>query len=445
MGKITLGSRFKAAASAFRAVQRPISDRSWWSYNGETDSGVTVTATTAEKYSAVFGCVKIYEDVVGTLPIEVKAQDRVGKPSVDVDYLVKLLRKPNDIHDPVSFWTLVLAWLQTNGNAVSVIKRGGFAEPLELIPVSWHSTNIRLTSKGIPVYFINDTEMGVNGEFMPWEVLHFRINCRTPWIGRSPLTAAREAIGLGIAAEKFGSSYFKKGGNLKGVLETESTLSDDAFKVFKKRWDKQNTGMAGDHTTPLLEYGIKYKTIGINPNDAQFLETRVHQVQDVARFFGVPPSLIGENSRNTFTNGEQQNLQFLTYSVSPLCTRLESELEAKLLREVDREKVAIKFMLNSLQRGDMAARSNFGRTMTSSGIYTRNEIRVQEGLPPLPGLDVPLNPAFLTGKGANNGTGGGGNDGSGKDGGSGSDGSGNSGSGNSGSGNDGGDGSDGKV
>ena len=389
----------------------------------DTESGVTVTATTAEKYSAVFACIKAYEDVVGTLPITVKAQDRIGKPDADVAYLMRLLARPNEMHNYVTFWTLINAWLQMHGNAVAVIRRDNGAYPYELIPVAWRSVDIRLTPNGLPVYFINDRETGISGEFMGWQVLHFTINCRTPWAGRSPLTAAREAIGLGIAAEKFGSSYFKKGGNVKAVMETEGSLSDDAFKIFKKRYNQNNSGSMGDHSVPLLEHGIKYKNIGINPNDAQFLETRVHQVQDVARFFAVPPSLIGENSRNTFTNGEQQNLQFLTYSISPLCTRLEAELEAKLLREADRDKVAIKFSLNSLQRGDMTARANFGRTMTSSGIYTRNEIRNQEGLPSLPGLDEPLNPAFLTGKAAGNGSsvgnGGGGNgsgEGSGEDG-----------------------------
>jgi HK97 family phage portal protein len=182
------------------------------------------------------------------------------------------------------------------------------------------------------------------------------------------------------------------------VLETEGHIPDKEFDLWKKRWDKYYSGSAGDHTTPVLEWGMKYKGLGINQNDAQFLETRVHQVQDVARFFGLPPSVIGENSRNTFTNGEQQDIQYVKYALSPLCKSQETELEFKLLNRFDQEKMDIKYNLNALLRGDMITRARFGQIMVQSGTYTRNEVRDIEDMPPLEGLDKPLEPAFLTGK-----------------------------------------------
>ena len=359
--------------------------------------GFTVNAASAEKFSAVFACVRTYERIMSSLPIEVKAQGKAGKPDVDVTPISRILSKPNSYQDWASFISYMTASLELKGNALALI-RSKNAMPSALMPIPWDCCNVLVNEAGEPVYDITDPDLKIYDRFDAPDVIHFKINNRTRYYGLSPIEVAANSIGLGLSAEHFGSSFFSQGGNIKGVLETEKNLSEENLKAIRKEWNDFYTGEANAHKTPLLEGGLKYRPIGISPNEAQFIETRVFEVQEVARFFGVPPSLIGENSRNTFSNGEQQNLQFLTYSIAPLCTIMEKEMEAKLLKDADRDKVDIKFNLNSLMRGDMAARASFAQTMCSTGIYTRNEIRAMEGLQPLQGLDDPLDPAYLTGK-----------------------------------------------
>jgi HK97 family phage portal protein len=362
-----------------------------------TNAGVNVNATSAEKFSAVFACVRTYEWVMASLPLRITSKKNEEITEVKNGELHDLLYYPNKYLNAFSFMSLMNARLQLYGNAVAVIIFNTRGIPVEFIPVSWTCVNMKL-SNGQPVYMIDDPEVGIKGTYLFWEVIHFKINLRNPWVGRSPITVAREAIGLGMAAENFGSDFFKKGGNLKGVLETEQSIPDNAFKDWLKRWTKNYEGSKGDHKTPLLEYGMKYKMLGVPPNDAQFIETRVHQVQDIARYFGPPPSIIGENSRNTFLNGEQQDIQFGKYCISPLCKMEESELESKLMDRKSQEKFDIRFDLDYLLRGDMLTRARSEQILVSSGIFTRNEARKLENKTPLAGLDEPLNPAFLTGK-----------------------------------------------
>jgi HK97 family phage portal protein len=361
------------------------------------NSGVSVNATTAQKFSAVFACVRTYEHIMGSLPIRVTGVKNGKLVDMQDGDVFNLLHYPNKFQNRFTFIALMNARLQLRGNAVAVIIFDSKSRPAELIPVDWDSVSVRMLN-GEPVYIIDDRETGIRGTYLAWQVIHFRINCRNSITGLSPITAARESIGLGLAAEQFGSDFFMKGGNLKGALETEGHLDDTQFKAWKKRWEAFYGGAVGDHTTPILEYGMKYKQLGIPPNDAQFLETRVHQVQDVARFFGMPPSVIGENTNNAFTSAEQQDINFVKYSLAPLCKSQETELEFKLMSRNDQERLDIKFNLDAMLRGDMISRARYEQTLVQAGILTRNEAREIENKPPLDGLDVPLNPAFLTGK-----------------------------------------------
>lgn len=401
--KMSFRDRFR---SAFHIMRRgtyimPVSEhKDLFPQFGVSASGVSVSASSAQKFSAVFGCVRTYEWVMASLPLRITAKQKGKLIQVDEGNIYDLLSYPNKYLNAFSFIGLMNARLQLYGNALAVIIFNDKGIPVELIPIDWGSVRLVLV-KGEPIYLIDDRETGIKGTYLSWQVIHFKINSRNGWQGLSPISVARESIGLGMAADSFGSDFFNKGGNLKGVLETEGHMRDEEFKTWKKRWDAYYTGSRGDHTTPILEFGMKYKPLGIPPNDAQFIETRVHQVQEIARFFGVPPSLIGENSRNTFTNGEQQDIQFVKYSLSPLCKSEEAELEFKLTDRLNKDKLDIKYNLDWLLRGDMLSRARYEQTLVSSGILTRNEAREIEGKPPLPGLDEPLNPAFLTGKSKN--------------------------------------------
>lgn len=392
--------RFQLVASAIkgRAITMPVSEwREQFPLGGTSISGVGVNATSAQKFSAVFACVRIYSELPASMKIDVTSTKSGKIENISDGEVYQLLHYPNKYMNRFSFIELMGARLQLYGNAVAVIKFDKKGTPVELIPVEWTSVNIKMV-KGEPFYIINDRDSDISGTFFYWEVVHFKINTRNGYTGMSPLSVARESVGLGLAAEGFGGAFFGKGGNLKAAIETDNHMDDKQFKEWKTRWDKFYTGAGSEHTTPILEYGMKYKLLGIPQNDAQFLETRVHQVQDVARFFLMPPSIIGENTNSTFKNNEQQDLQFVKYSLRALLKSQEVELEYKLVPKGDHGSIHIKYNMDSLLRGDMLTRARFGQIMVQSGTYTRNEIREIENKPPLDGLDKPLEPAFLTGK-----------------------------------------------
>ena len=192
-----------------------------------------------------------------------------------------------------------------------------------------------------------------------------------------------------MAQEKFGGEFYKKGGNIKAVLETDGNLGDDAYARFLAHF-----AQAQNFETPLLEYGIKYKQLSVNPVAAQLIQSETMSIQDVARILNVPPHMIAELSHATFSNIEHQTIQFVQYSLRPVVKKIEVELESKLLFTDEQMTMSIKFSLDGLLRGDTTARSAFYHNAILDGYMSRNEVRSLEGLEHAEGLDdflVPLN------------------------------------------------------
>jgi HK97 family phage portal protein len=360
-------------------------------------AGVAVSASNASKLSAVYACVRLLSEQPASLQCNVVRTKDGKREDLTGGSIHSLLHAPNKFMNSFSFTEMMNARVQLRGDAIAVIIFDFKGEPTELIPINPGCWRLKILNRE-PFYVIDDNEMDIHGTFMYWEIIHFKNISLNGYTGLSTISAAREAIGLGLASEHFGADFFGKGGNLKGTLETEGTMDDKQFAAWKKRWDTYYGGPVGDHTTPILEYGMKYKPIGVAPNDAQFIETRVFQIQEIARFFNVPPTFLAELSRGTFSNGEQLDLQFVKYTLRPLLKRQEVELEAKLVNRKDRGTISIKYNMDSLLRADMKTRAAYEQTLVSTGIMTRNEARTIELLPPLEGLDVPIDPAFLSGK-----------------------------------------------
>jgi len=391
----SIRTAFKAAVrSFFNVYTMPTSDYKFMDAI-KSESGVTVTADSALKLSAVYACVRILSEIPASLPIGVTTRDKSGK-IIDLSDgpIYQLLHEPNGYMNNFSFTELMNANMQLKGNAVAVIIRNGNGYPIKLIPVSWESTEVKLY-KGDVYYIIDDRVIEMKGTFHSTDVIHYKMLSRNGIVGISPLDKAREAIGLGLAAENYGARFFGKGGNYKAVMETDKQLDDPEWKKFNKRINSYT-----DHDIPLLEYGIKYKDIGISPEQAQFVSSRTFQLQDIARFFNVPPHIIGDLSRATFSNIEHQDIQFVKYSLRSLLKRQEVELETKLAPMDGTEKPDIKYILDGMLRGDTKTRAAYYQALVPLGIITRNEAREEENRSPLPGLDEPLNPANITGKSA---------------------------------------------
>jgi HK97 family phage portal protein len=361
-----------------------------------SDSGIIVNEESSLKFSAVWLARRILSELPASLEIEVFELN--GKTRNSVDHHIKdLLNNPNNKMNGFTYHELMNDWLQGWGNGISVIdnRRTGLAE--SLMPV--HPSTVHpVISNGQIFYVVSDTEMGVFGTFFPQEIVHYKLFTTNGLWGRDPILMSRDNVGLGLAAEKFGSKFFKKGGNLKAVIETTGNMTDVQFKEWKKRWDAFYSGEAGDHSTPILEYGMQYKALGIPPEAAQYLQTRQFSIQDIARWFNLPPHMLGDLSRSTFSNVEQQDLSFVKYTLRPILKRQETELEAKLLLPNERGKFIIRFNLDGMLRGDLASVTAHIKDMVPLGVLSPNEARNLINKNPRDGGDEYYKPANIIGK-----------------------------------------------
>ena len=203
---------------------------------------------------------------------------------------------------------------------------------------------------------------------------------------RSPIQLHRENLGLAQAAQDYGSQYFGNGGQMTGVLSSDQPLKAEQMEMLQRSWNASQTS-AG---TKLLPFGFKYNRISIAPEEAQFIETRKFQAEEICRIFSVPPALVQLESQTTYNNVEQQNLMFARHTVLPWAKRIEQELASKLLTTRESRNHYFKFQLNDLFRGDMQARANFYTQMLQNGVMNINEVRGTEELNPISGGDQHL-------------------------------------------------------
>jgi HK97 family phage portal protein len=356
-------------------------------YNGGKD----VTQKNAMKFTAVLAAVSIRSQLLASFPKGIFRNTNQGKEPLYDHPLYRLLAySPNPYMNAYTFWETVNVHLDLWGNAYVFISRKA-GKPINLMPVD--PSNISLQTDGDLLYKVENTGDGVlDGVHSPDKFLHFKDISFNGLLGMSRIALANTSISLGLSAENFGKEFFDKGGHSKGVIEMDGQLGEDAFRNFKKRWDEN-----ANHGTPLLDGGKKYKQLTIPMEDAQFIATRDFQIQDIARIFNVPPTLLGQAMSSNYNSAEAMDLSFLKYGLRPMVKRYEAELEGKLLGE-DLGKISIRFNMDGILRGDTAARSNYYSIMKTNKIMTTNEIRALEGMNPIDGGDVLENPATSTNK-----------------------------------------------
>lgn len=213
--------------------------------------------------------------------------------------------------------------------------------------------------------------------------------------GMSMIKLHRENIGLGLAVQKFGNTFFKNGANLNGVLTTEAALKDDQIKMYETNWNQKYQGLDNSNKTAILGNGLKYQSIGIPPEDAQFIETRKYSRSEIAGIFRVPAHMINDLEKSAFSNIEQQSINYVVYSLRPWAERLEQEFNKKLFRESEKGIYSVKFNLNALMRGDAVSRMDYLTKGVNSGLLSPNEARQFEGFNNYDGGDIRLVPANL--------------------------------------------------
>jgi hypothetical protein len=201
-----------------------------------------------------------------------------------------------------------------------------------------------------------------------------------------------QSIGVGLALEEYGARFFGNGARPGGVLKHPGILSEDALRRLQASWSADNEGLSNSHRMKILEEGLSYEAIGIPPEEAQFLESKKFQVNEIARWFRIPPHMLADLERATFSNIEEQGLEFVIYTLGPWLTRHEQAIERDLLTEAERQTLFVEYLVNGLLRGNITSRFQAYQQALQSGWMNANEVRGLENMNPYDGGDTYLQP-----------------------------------------------------
>ena len=386
--------RKSAASPDWGTLERYLS----WAYGGGASaSGVVVTAQTALQSAAVYSSVKVLAESIGMLPLNLYRKETNGSRTLMQAHSLHTLvhDQPNEWMSSVEFWEMMVISLNLRGNAFAYINRNRSGQVVELLPLHPEMVRVEMGSDYRLVYEVTMPD-GSLQRFGVGDIFHVRGLTLNGWQGISPIAYARESIGLSLATEKFGGQLFKNGAKMGGVLEHPGKLSKDSYERIKTSFDEAHSG-ENAHKTALLEEGMKFSRISLSANDSQFLETRKYQRSEIAAIFRVPPHMIGDLEKATFSNIEQQSLEFVNYSLMPWLVRIEKAIKRDLMNPAERKNLTAKFNVSGLLRGDATARSALSHNGILDGWMTLNEARAAESelgivLNPIEGLDLPLIP-----------------------------------------------------
>lgn len=356
---------------------------------GRTTSGKTVNERTALQTTAVYACVRILSETIASLPLHVYRYTE-GEKAKDTEHVLYTLLhdEPNPDMTSFVFRETLMSHLLIWGNAYSQILRNRSGQVIGLYPLLPDQMSVHRSEKGKLYYVYNRYEED-NPNFQEKgsivlsqeEVLHIPGLGFDGLIGYSPIALAKNAVGMTLACEEYGASFFGNGANPGGVLEHPGILKDPA-KV-RDSWNAVYQGTRNAHKVAVLEEGMSYKQIGIPPEEAQFLETRKFQVNEIARLFRIPPHMVGDLEKSSFSNIEQQSLEFVKYTLDPWVVRFEQALKKSLLLPEEKKTHFIKFNVDGLLRGDYQSRMNGYAIGRQNGWLSTNDIRELEELNPI--------------------------------------------------------------
>jgi HK97 family phage portal protein len=331
-----------------------------------------------------WACVNILSNSVGLLPA--RLYRRVGETSEPaeghpVDRLIR--SRPNSRLTAFEYKRLIMVHLLCAGNHYSFIRRVA-GEVKELIPFTYPRSMSVSEDADRNVTYEYMRPDGRTVRFEASEILHLRALSTDGLLGLSVISAAAQSIGLALQTERYGARLFKQGASPGVILEHPATLSKEAYERLKQSFDEKYSGAENAHKTILLEEGVKASKIGMTSEESQFLETRKYQASDIARFFGIPPHMIGEIDRGTSWGSgiEQQGIGFVTYTLLPWLTNLAQGFDLALLSPEEQERYFTLFDPEPLTRADFKTRQEGWQIMRSNGVLSANEWRRREGLPP---------------------------------------------------------------
>lgn len=360
-----------------------LTDGGFWSqFSGtQSSSGRCVTVDKAMRVSAVWACVRLIAETIATLPLGVYRRLPDGSREADTGnplYTV-LSVSPNEHMSPVQFWEAMVASMLLRGNAFAQIHRSG----QRVIALTFLLPGrMRLDCRNGLIRYFYDFPGEGERELSVTDVLHIPAFSLDGRVGLSPISYGADVIGSAMSADDAANGTFKNGMMPAVAFKVDRTLNKEQRAEFRE-YVETVSGAMNAGRSPVLELGVTPESIGINPTDAQLLETRGWSVEEVCRFFRVPPWMVGHTEKNTSWGSglEQQVIGFLTFSLTTWLRRIEKAVGKQLMSPAERMTHYAEFALEGLLRADSAARASFYSTMTQNGIYTRDDCRVRENLP----------------------------------------------------------------
>jgi HK97 family phage portal protein len=338
-----------------------------------SSTGDGVTFDRAMQLSVVFSIIRVISEDIASLSYNI-IQNNDGENLIDRDfYLNRLINMPNNLMSGFHFREAMAMNVVGQGNAYARIHfdNSGRASELEKFDNSDVSVEVtRINGRNQIFYHINGDRIPLMG----YEVLHYKGLSTDGLIGLSPISILRNTIGENISAQEFSQEFYDGGARLSGVLEAEGTLSDEAYHRLIQTWREKHEGRNAQKTA-LLEGGVKYNPISLSPVDADILKTRTFGIEEIARPFRVPLHMIQQLARSTNNNIEHQGLEYVKYCLRPWAKRFEVEDNMKLVLPKDQSKQYFEFNMESLLRGDTAARSEYLSKMFNIGVYSQDDIR----------------------------------------------------------------------
>ncbi|MGN1110072.1 MAG: phage portal protein [Oscillospiraceae bacterium] len=362
-------------------------------FTGGSTAGKIVTERSAMQMTAVYSCVRVLSEAVAGLPLHLYKYNQNGGKEKSIDHPLYFLLhdEPNPEMTSFVFRETLMTHLLLWGNAYAQIIRNGKGEVVALYPLMPNKMTVDRDEHGrlYYKYYRGNDEAIRSKEYevvlSPYDVLHIPGLGFDGLVGYSPIAMAKNAIGLAMATEEYGAKFFANGAAPSGVLEHPGTLKNPD-KV-RESWNATFGGSHNANKVAVLEEGMKYSPISISPEQAQFLETRKFQINEIARIFRVPPHMVGDLEKSSFSNIEQQSLEFVKYTLEPWLVRWEQSMVRSLLSPSEKQEYFIKFNVDGLLRGDYASRMSGYATARQNGWMSANDIRELENLDRIPAED----------------------------------------------------------
>lgn len=336
--------------------------------------------------TTVYSCVRILAEAVAGLPLHVYRQRGDGGKEKALDHpLYRLLHdEPNPEMTSFVFRETLMTHLLLWGNAFAQVIRNGLGEVIALYPLMPSRMAVGRDLDTRQLYYEYQTSWDEPAgsyetiRLAPSDVLHIPGLGFDGLVGYSPIAMAKNAIGMAMATEDYGASFFANGAAPGGVLEHPGTIKDPSR--VRESWQQTFGGARNANKVAVLEEGMKYTPISVSPEQAQFLETRKFQINEIARIFRIPPHMVGDLEKSSFSNIEQQSLEFVKYTLDPWVIRWEQALTKTLLSPREKPSVFVKFNLEGLLRGDYVSRMNGYAVARQNGWMSANDIRALENL-----------------------------------------------------------------